>query len=275
MAVVGRVLKYLLANISFWRIIAVKGERNMVEILLKIIKSETYSIISPLILVLLGWIKNGYDVKEKNKELGYWKLRYRKVCTFMNIAMKIYTWMALNFGVMQGIRKAISIWKDDLLSYILIGCLYLAINFLILFLNCRDVKTKIEFWTNGKSKKRLVGVLYIILGGGFFIELFDRYEYVFELIFGISLIVWMFYLFSSTDVAYILDNRYADIYVRGSDKAEFAEAGSIRKKGEWIIVNRYVNGFDEEIRIKESDIVRIDYYGDPVFLLMKQKLFGK
>lgn len=77
------------------------------------------------------------------------------------------------------------------------------------------------------------------------------------------------------DVVFILDNRYADIYVKGSERARFAEAGSIKKLGEWIIVNRYANGYDEEIRIKESDIVRIDYYGRQMLMVEKRKLFQK
>lgn len=39
--------------------------------------------------------------------------------------------------------------------------------------------------------------------------------------------------------------------------------------------NRYVNGYDEEIRIKESDIVRIDYYGGPMIMVERRKLFKK
>lgn len=248
----------------------------MVGILLKILKSDImYYVAIPLIIVFLNWFKSAYDIKEKNKELGYWKLRYRKILTFTDIVMRIYALMTLNFVVMTGIRIVISIWKSELFSYILAGFLYLALNFLILFLTCRDAKTKIEFWTNGKSKKRLIGALYIIFAFVFFMELFGGTKYVAELILGIALIVWIINLFKCTDVAYILDNRYADIYVKGSDGAEFAEAGSVRKKGEWLIVNRYINGFDEEIRIRENDIVRIDYYGDPIILLIKPKLFRK
>ena len=42
------------------------------------------------------------------------------------------------------------------------------------------------------------------------------------------------------------------------------------KHGDWIIVNRYINGLNEEIRIKEGDIVRIDYYGDPRIIVDKK-----
>lgn len=105
--------------------------------------------------------------------------------------------------------------------------------------------------------------------------MYGKYASIVEIIFGILLFVWVICLFNYCDIAFILDNRYADIYVKGSERAQFAEAGSIKKHGEWIIVNRYVNGYDEEIRIKESDIVRIDYYGGPMIMVERRKLFKK
>ena len=247
----------------------------MIEILLKILKSETmYYVAIPLIVVFLNWIKNGYDVYKRNKELGYWELKCRKLPTFLDIIMKMYLWMAINSGIMQGIRIGLSLWKSEIYSYILTGIMQLAVNLFIVFLICRDKKIKIEFWTNGTEKKILIGALYVIYGVAFFAELFIKFKYVIELAFTVSLIVWIFFLFKYSDVAFILDNRYADIYIKGSNVAEFAEAGSMDKRGEWVIVNRYINDYDEEIRIKESDIVRIDYYGGPMIAIAKRKLFG-
>ena len=48
----------------------------MKEILLKIFDSEImYYVVIPIVIVLLGWVKNERDLKEKNKELGYWMLK--------------------------------------------------------------------------------------------------------------------------------------------------------------------------------------------------------
>ncbi len=160
-----------------------------------------------------------------------------------------------------------------LFSHIVSGILYFLINGLVIFLNCRSVKGKVEFWKSGKCKVALTITLYLIYGIPFFLELYGKYAVIAEIMFGVLLFVWAVCLFRYCDVAFILDNRYADIYVKGSESAQFAEAGSIKKQGEWIIVNRYVNGYDEEIRIRESNIVRIDYYGGPMIWLEKRKLF--
>lgn len=248
----------------------------MKEFLLKIFTSEImYYVVVPIVVVLLGWIKSERDIKEKNKELGYWMMKCRKSFTFPDIALKIYKMMAINLMVMYIVRVMLYLWKGMIFSYIVSGILYFGINGLLTFLNCRSVKSKIEFWENGKAKGILVITLYFIYGIPFFFKLYGKYVAVVEIVFCVLLSAWVVFLFRFCDVVFILDNRYADIYVKGSESAQFAEAGSIKKYGEWIIVNRYVNGYDEEIRIKESDIVRIDYYGGPMIMVERRKLFQK
>lgn len=248
----------------------------MIKIILRILKSETmYYVVIPLILVFLNWIKNEHDLKERNKKLGYWKLKYKKLYTFVDTAMKLYKYMAINFVIMQGIIIGVSVWKDDMFLYLFVWSIFLMVNALNIFLICRNDKVKIEFWTNGIEKKILIWALYVIFGLAFGVKLFGKFEQIAGLVIGGMLIAWVAFLFKYSDVAYILDNRFADIYVKGSNVAEFAETGSMNKQGEWIIVNRYINGFEEEIRIKESDIVRIDYYGGPRIEIIKRKLFGR
>lgn len=248
----------------------------MKEFLLKIFNSEImYYVVVPIVVVFLGWIKSERDLKEKNKELGYWMMKCRKLPTFPNIAFRIYKMMAINLVIMHIVRIILHLWKGMLFSHIVSGILYFSINALITLLNCMSVKGKVEFWKSGKCKIVLTIALYSIYGIPFFLELYGKYTAIVEIVFGLLLFVWAVCLFRYCDIAFILDNRYADIYVKGSESAQFAEAGSIKKQGEWIIVNRYVNGYDEEIRIRESDIVRIDYYGGPMISVEKRKLFQK
>lgn len=248
----------------------------MKEFLLKILNSEImYYVIIPIVVVILGWIKSGHDLKEKNKELGYWMMKCRKSPTFLDLALKNYIMMTANLIVMSAVRFVLVFWKGTTFSYVISGSLYMGLNGLFAFRNCRSDKGKIELWKDGRRKKVLIITLCMIFGIPFFSELYGKYILAIEIIFAILLLTWAICLYNYCDVAFILDNRYADIYVKGSERAQFAEAGSIKKHGEWIIVNRYVNGYDEEIRIKESDIVRIDYYGGPLIMVEKRKLFQK
>ena len=250
----------------------------MKEMLQKTLSSEVmYYVVVPIMVVILGWIKNERDIKEKNKELGYWMLECKKLSTFPDIMLKTYKIMAINLFATIAVRQILCNCKIMTFSYsyIIFGIWYFSINIVITLWNCKRNNGKIEFWNNGKRKRMLAIMLYLIYCIPFLGEISDKYSLVSETIFIILLIFWINYLFNCCDVAFILDSRYADIYVKGSETAQFAEAGSMRKHGDWIIVNKYANGYDEEIRIKESDIVRIDYYGEPMIMVETRNLFSK
>lgn len=84
----------------------------MKEILLKIFDSEImYYVVIPIVIVLLGWVKNERDLKEKNKELGYWMLKCRKIPTFPDIIIKIYKMMAINLLITLVAKKCFVIGK--------------------------------------------------------------------------------------------------------------------------------------------------------------------
>ena len=89
----------------------------MKEILLKIFDSEImYYVVIPIVIVLLGWVKNERDLKEKNKELGYWMLKCRKIPTFPDIIVTtlIISKKPGNTGISRDIRTEFT--TDLLLS---------------------------------------------------------------------------------------------------------------------------------------------------------------
>lgn len=248
----------------------------MKEILLEIIDSEImYYVVVPFVLMLLGWIKNAHDIKEKNKELGYWMIKHRKMPTFADIAMKLYKALAINLVIVQIAILFVELWKGLLFAYIMCGIVYFGVGALCVILIWKEKNTKVEFMTHGKNKKVLLIFLYLIYALPFFFELYGKYTVIVDFLFAILLSIWMYYLYKYSDIVLVWDNIYADIYINGSEKAEFAEVGSLKKHGEWILVNRHINGCEEEIRIKESDIVRIDYYGGPAYVVLQCRLFGK
>lgn len=213
-----------------------------------------YYVVMPLAIVFLGWAKNEHDTKQKNVELGYWMMKCKRLDGFDNIALCIYKKLAIDFLVMQIVRLGVFLWKGNLISYIVSGVLYFFVGALIIIFTFKNVKTKVEFWKNGKEKRILIILLYLIYGTQFLGLYYEKYTGVAEILFIVEIISWMYFLYKYSDVEFILDNRYADIYVKGSEKAAVAEAGSIKKQGEWIIVKRYVNGYEEELRIRERGL---------------------
>ena len=233
-----------------------------------------FYVVVPVITVILQWIKNAYDIKAKNKELGYWVKKYRKLETFIIVIMRLYKKLAFVSLTALLIKIIGGIYIDKQSAYFGVGGIYGMICIIIISKEWKKPILQTEFLSNGNIKKLLIIALSIIYAVCFWVaDIDNKYNWIYEIIFMIALIIWMFYLYKYGDVAFILDNRYADIYVQGCEKAEYAAAGTIKKKGEWIIVSRYINGYEEELRIKESDIVRIDYYGDPIIIVQKMHFF--
>lgn len=245
------------------------------ELLIKILNSNImFYVVIPVITVILQWVKNAYDIKAKNKELGYWVKKYRKLETFIIVIMRLYKRLAFISLLAILIRIILGLYIDKYSSYTLIGVIYGVICIIIISKEWKKPMLQAEFLSNGKAKKLLIIGLCLIYAVCFLVaDIDNEYNWLYEIIFIVALIIWMFYLYKYSDVAFILDKSYADIYVKGSEKAEYAAAGTIKKKGEWIIVRRYINGYEEELRIKESDIVRIDYYGDPIVIVHKMHFF--
>ena len=232
-----------------------------------------YYVIVPIVVVLLGWLKNKNDLKVKNKELGYWKIKCRREVTFIDIVMLYYKAMLICMIIANVIKTVYDFLKMPKGMYIFLEILYLLVNALMAVLILKSTTAKVELLKKGKEKRIFVWGLWFIFGIPFVTDIHGINNVVTKIVFIILLVGWMILLFKCCDTAFILDNRYADIYIKGCDQAQFAEAGSITRRGDWIIVNRYIHGYEEEIRIKESDIVRIDYYGDPLIMVKKAKLF--
>lgn len=153
----------------------------MKEILLKIFDSEImYYVVIPIVIVLLGWVKNERDLKEKNKELGYWMLKCRKIPTFPDIIIKIYKMMAINLLITLVAKKMLCYWKGVVFSYIICGIWYLGINAIITFRNCKSYNSKIEFWQDGKLKRKLVITLYLIYAISLLADVSKKYSWIVE-----------------------------------------------------------------------------------------------
>lgn len=96
---------------------------------------------------------------------------------------------------------------------------------------------------NRKPKYILLYLLFVIV------------EISFYIIFS-----YLVYLRSKySDTVFILDNRFA---------------GDIIKRGKWLYIysiDKHYDGKIKQLRIKESNVIRIDYYGEPIIIVEKYK----
>lgn len=225
-------------------------------------------IVVPIIVVLLQQYIAKRDIKNKNKELGYWLMKWKTDYGFVDSIFLLYIRLAIVFVfiyIVKGVFKILNVWQN---CFVLYGILYFIIGTIIVCFTCMNAKTKVEMWTDRKQKWKLVILLYLIYS----IPLFYETSAIIIALFTVLLFGWACCVVECCDVAYIIDKSYADIYVKNSEAIKYIEAGNIKKQGEWIIVNKCVDEMIQEIRIRESDIARIDYYGEPIIRVNKRKL---
>ena len=225
-----------------------------------------YNAIIPIFLILLGWTKGSLDVRRKNKALGYWKKKYRKVFSFYNIAMThyVYFFLITEAGVIicELVRK---IWKKELYGFV--GVICSVINIIVMLAYRKKGKVKIDLLKNSKQKKIILWAIYFMVGMAFFDRIIND-NVIVLMIYAIALIIWSICVNKYSERIYILDKPYANIHIKESEPLIGIYVGGIRKKGEWLIVN-WVNENDNEmeVRVRESDVLRVDYYGEPLVIV--------
>lgn len=248
----------------------------MWESIQKILESGIIkNVIVQIFILSLSWIKSSYDFNKMNKDLGYWAIKFRNQRTFVDIASKSYVILGVLLCISMIIEECISLLKGRIISVIFANLFYFIFGGIFINLVIRNKKTKVECLTNGKQKKILLIVPYLIFG--IVLNILDnkRYEFIIEIFVILVLLIWDYYIFKYSGNTFILDNRYANIYVRNGKGVIFAEVEKIRRKGKWIIVKRHVNGVEDEIRIREDEIIRIDYFGDPLIIVEDYSIFQK
>lgn len=225
--------------------------------------SVTHYVFIPIIILVAGWIKNACDKKKENKKIGCWLKTYRKPRGFYNMMWRFYISLGVSLFFTVMVRE---ICKKESIPNIIFVAAYLAISAIIMLIIWKRPVMKSEFLSNGTAKKILIIALYIIYG----VYCIMGADCTIALIlFAVGILLWGFFLYKYSDVTYVFENKYADIYIRGNDKIEAVSTMTIRKNGNWIIANRIINECKEEIRIREDDIVRVDYYGEPIIINKK------
>ena len=169
--------------------------------------------------------------------MGYWTIKYRTLETFVILALQVYkNLMLLCIGAMLS-REIIHIfWENKVIIWgISIGFVLTSVIVVAKAWNKKNMK--IEFLNGGKRKKSLlICLLSIFLMSYFFSGIQEKSSYIYTAIWLVLLTVWMIVLLRDAEVGVILDKQYANIYIKDSEKVVNVSAGSIKKKGEWIIV---------------------------------------
>lgn len=107
----------------------------------------------------------------------YWKIKHRRSDSFYDIALKTYIYMMINIFVMGVIRILISFWLVKRLTYIICGFICSIVNSVIVICVVKKPKTKIELYTDGRTKQLLLFMLNLIFSIGFWVTPFKKIDY--------------------------------------------------------------------------------------------------
>lgn len=240
-----------------------------------IISDIITKVIFPVIVFIVQrWISKK-DVNEKNKGLGWWKMSARREFGFVDIALSAYQYFVIVFVsvyVIKGMINIFTIWE---ISFIVWGILYLSIAALFVLYVSINVKVRVEMKADRNNKWKHIISLYLICSIPLFSKVPLKFYILNILFFTLLLLCWVYCLFEYCDMAYIIDHKYADIYVREGEVVKCIETDSIQKKGEWVIGQKEGNVGKQEIRVRENDIVRMDYYGQSIIRIEKRKFLKK
>jgi|GEM_PF-2074520 hypothetical protein len=224
-----------------------------------------YYVIVPLGTLVLGWLKSAYDIRKKNIEMGAGVKKYKRVKDFTDVAMRMYIRLAIICMLLIIMREIAYIFFNKKRVYITSIIIYVAMNILLLIWNHNKVLTRLEFLTDKKWKRMLIGSLCLVYFYAFLVvDIRAKTELVHTLIFAIILATWSVCLNKKCGVSFfIIDYGLADLHLKSGEKIEAALTETIQKRGKWITLKRYISDHEEEICVREDDVVRIEYYGEP------------
>lgn len=178
---------------------------------------------------------------------------------WVNIAKKIYE----NIIIMRWMN----IWNKYLEKIVLVQ-FFVLISIIVTLKTDKKILKRIKYAEKRTEKMTLLLSNYII-----FIMIFCTgwiemdYLCLYEIGLTVVVVIWAAFLIKVSNATTIIYHKYADIYLKTGGKIERIQTYSIKKEKE--IVTMLQENDEKEIHIREEDIRRVDYYGEPICKVRK------
>lgn len=231
----------------------------MREIIYRCLNSNiTFYIVVPLLLLVLGWIKDWYDKKAQQGITTF--ERPREKCPFFEVYILFVYQLQVVFFI--GLIFLITIEACGIktaIQYRIIA--FFRISFLGLIClkeNLKKEKYRLEMLKNGKGKIVYCVFTEIVCFMNIFIC--DK-KFCPFILYGSMFIVGIF-AYVCSDHIIIYDNKYLSLVLNNGDEIKDIQIDKIKSKKNTLIVDK---SKDDEKRIVQIDklfITRINYYGE-------------
>lgn len=229
--------------------------------ILKIVSIDNmiYYVIMPVFLLVMQWIKKWRDTKRKNKNSSLWKVNYRVRRPFWEVSLIfifVISLIILPFSILS------ELW-NNIYYKIFLQVLCFVIYIFIFKLMKKITIVRIEFL------KCKAGKMFMLLVLGVIMPLPITYSSRLDVIsIWLPLVLgWCSLIYFGSDRIITYDMTYANIYICGEEPIKYVMVDDIEKHGSWISVAKYGKNGYQEIKIKENQIERIDYFGDPLLVV--------
>lgn len=220
----------------------------------------TYYIVVPFFILFLGWIHNWHD--KKSQGVTIMKGKIRRKCPFFKVytdfVRKINAYMvcvliAYCFLLsLEVLHITVPMWIKIL--YFSMVCGFGVID---LIFEIKTVRCRIELLKH-KVGKIIVLVLTEVI---YFMPIFmlNHADDKATLVWGITLCALVLLVPVFSDHILIYSNKYVSVTLNDGTEIKDIQIDKIKVKRKWMVINKIG---ENEIRIRESSVIRINYYGE-------------
>lgn len=221
--------------------------------------NTTYYIIVPFLILILGWIYNWYD--KKSQDITIMKGKKKRECPFFRVyidfAGKVYSCVVivLNVGIfftLEELHIEILMWMRMLCFSMVCGA-----GLIVLIFQIKFVRYRIELLKHKVGKILffvLTDVLYSMI---ILIVDYEDYKPLLAWVIIISALFILVPIFSDNILIY--SNKYVSVILNDGKEINDIQIDKIKIKRKWMIINKTGKN---EIRIRDSSVVRSNYYGE-------------
>lgn len=213
--------------------------------------------------------------KVADKSIVGWIQAAKKEKTYIDMLLWQYIQWAFCFVVCLFIHAylAINLRLDIWIVHIISRLAYILYVFLYGRYLWKNQKIKESMKYEKKHKVRASVSIFLIFFITFNLITIDSLVAFAEILFGITIFIWAFYIFNNWEMRYVYENKYATIYTKESRKIKNVQAWEIKSLKGWIELSVSKNGEMQKQRIRKEDIKDATYYGGQVTVITYNKFW--
>lgn len=238
----------------------------MKTVIEKILNSNiTYYIVVPFFILILGWIYNWYD--KKSQDITIIQGERKHICPFFRVYIQFvqvinqfcaWGWSLYSILLLlQELHIAIPMFVIPMWMRVLSFSMVCGLGLIVLMLQKKSEECRIEL-----LKHKVGKIIFLVLTDVIYSMIIvmvdcEDYKPLLAWLILISALYILVPIFSDNILIY--SNKYVSVILNDGTEINDIQIDRIKIKRKWMIINKTEKN---EIRIRESSVVRSNYYGE-------------